>query len=183
MTETKRMKVKNLKNSRKLYWNYELLQWLAYVDNWELSELHRDVKSRLPEDKEARNRLLLSWWVASHTYQDTLDFSFEIYCEPGLGHFVIASLLSAGPQFGDDVCGNEYGVGIYGKWERWISGSSTKYFVEAYNTLVEAEEAAAELDEEYFRDGEDEVEEERPVVKTTTTPRRTPRKRPRNQVG
>lgn len=150
MTET--FKVKGLNKTKKLYWNYDVLQWLAFVNNWERSELHRDVKSRLPEDKEARNRLLLSWWVASKTSQDTLKFNYLVYLEPGLGHYVVAELADYGPQFNPTF--THWSPDSQG-WQPWDERSSTtKVFIGGFDSLEEAENEAWCLDEEYFREDE-----------------------------
>lgn len=154
---TKTIKVRGLRDSRKLFWDYKILQWLAYVNNWDREELHKDVKARLPEDKESRNRLMLSWWVANRTYQDTLKFNFLVYFEPGFGHYVVAELVECGPQFGDPMF--THWTPYSGGWEPWDErASSTKSFVGGFKTLEEAENEAWCLDEAYFREDEDEDE-------------------------
>lgn len=153
MTETKtRMKVKGgLRQLKKLYWEYELLQWLAYVDNWDRSKFHKYLKSRVPGDKESRNRLILSWWIASKTCQDTLKFNYLVYLEPGLGHYVVAELADHGPQF--DPVFTHWTPDSRGRWEPWDErSSSTKSFITSFDRLEEAENEAWCLDEEYFKE-------------------------------
>lgn len=150
-----KIKVKGLNKSKKFHWNYEVLQWLAYVDNWDRAAFKKDIKEHMPADEIAGKLLILSWWVANRTCQDTLKFNYSVYCEPGLGHYVVAELAEYSdrqfhPMF------SHWSPSSQG-WEPWNPrASSTKYFVGSFNSLEEAENEAWCLDEAYFREDEDE---------------------------
>lgn len=155
MTETtKTFKVRGLNKSKKFHWNYELLRWLAFVNDWNRTKFKNDVKKRLPEDKDARDRLILSWWVANRTCQDTMRFNYDVYCEPGFGHYVVAELAEYGPQF--DPMFSHWTKDSRG-WQPWNPrASSTKIFITSFHNLEEAENEAWHLDVDYFREDEDE---------------------------
>jgi hypothetical protein len=156
-----RMKVKGLNKSKKLYWDYDVFQWYVYhCEN--KADLCKSLKDsvigngdslwdpdRNPDHKTRRERALLSWFISTHTKQYTCSFEFQVWYEPGHGHFVVAEPaveIGSEDQFGPRNLINQFYTYTNNKWSVW-ERTDTAEFIECCNSEEEAAMRAWELDD------------------------------------